>query len=402
MASPDNRRQLGVLFLTVFVDLLGFGIVIPLLPLYAKSFAAKPDTVGMLLASYSAAQFVFAPVWGALSDRIGRRPVLMVSIFGSLVAYVLYANAHSLTTLFLARSFAGLCGANLSTAQAYIADVTTAKDRAKGMALIGAAFGIGFVLGPAIAGVVSKHFGVRAPFWVAGVIALANFLSAALFLPEPARVVARQAVRRSRLVALGDAFRVPQLGPLLVLFFLFTFAFANLEGTFALWLAEPPFRYHEAGVGYVFTYIGVIATVIQGAATGRLANRFGEPKLIVAGTCLLSLGMFLLPTATSLPLLLLVILPITTGHSVSNPANTALISRLSPADRQGEILGVAQSISSLGRILGPWFGGAAFRHYGKNAPYWAGGLVMACAFVLAIARVSGLAPAEGQGNQRAQ
>ncbi|HJZ85434.1 MAG TPA: MFS transporter [Polyangia bacterium] len=384
--APPSRGALGVLFLTVFLDLLGFGLVIPILPLYAKHLALAPAMIGPLFASYSTMQFLFAPMWGMLSDRVGRRPVLLVSVFGSMVAHGLMASAHGPALLFVARSFAGLCGANLSAAQAYIADVTSERDRARGMGLIGAAFGIGFVLGPAIAGIVSKFYGIAAPFWFASGLAAVNLISAALLLPEPPHAVRAQAPR-PRLAAIVSALRTPELAPLLLIFFLVTFAFAKLESTFSLWLAEPPFRYDEAHVGYVFTYIGVLLILVQGVLVGRLARRFGEARLIKVATALLAAGIALLPIAHSVPVLLLVILPITFGNGLNNPSTSALISRLSPPDRQGEVLGVAQSMSSLGRIFGPPTGTFLFAHVSKNAPYLVGGAIMATACLLALARV---------------
>jgi multidrug resistance protein len=389
-SESSSRRPLGVLSLTVFIDLLGFGIVIPLLPLYAKRLSATPGQVGMLLASYSAAQLLFAPLWGRLSDRIGRRPVMLVSILGSIVAYVIYASAESLALLFVARTFAGVCGANLATAQAYIADVTTDKNRARGMAIIGAAFALGFVLGPALAGFTSAHFGEHAPFWVAAALAALNLLSAAVFLPEPRAAAERTAAAKPRLSALPKALALPHMAALLVLTFTVTFAFANLEGTFSLWLADPPFSYDARDVGYVFTYIGVILSLVQGGLVGRMTKRRGEVRMVVMGTALLALGMLFLPAARSLAVLLVALVPITSGNGFAMPTLSALVSKVAPRERQGELLGVAQSMSSLARVVGPWFGGLVFERFGKSAPYYAGGAVMAASCLLAAAALRSL------------
>jgi MFS family permease len=382
-----SRGALGVLFLTVFLDLLGFGLVIPLLPLYAKQLSVRADMVGPLFAVYSAMQFLFAPVWGAVSDRIGRRPVILVSDFGSVVAYALLGLASGPALLFIGRGFGGLCGANLSTAQAYIADVTTDRDRAKGMGMIGAAFGLGFVLGPAVAGIVSHHYGLAAPAWVASALSLVNLVSAALALPEPPRKEG-QASRRSRLVALADALRTPRLGMLLVLYFIVTFAFAKLEVTFSLWLAKPPFHFNEEQVGWRFMYIGLVMSLIQGGLVGRVVRRFGEASTIKVATGILAAGFLALPLAASAPhLLLLIMLPIIVGNGLNNPSIAALISKLTPPERQGEVLGVGQSMSSLGRIFGPPAGSFLFEHVGINTPYQVGGAILAGACLLAIAVV---------------
>jgi len=383
------RSALGVLFLTVFLDLVGFGLVIPLLPLYAKHLGLTPGMVGPLFAIFSAMNFIFAPVWGMISDRYGRRPVLLISIFASVVGYGLVAVARGPILLFVARGWSGAATANLSTAQAYIADVTTAENRARGMGMIGAAFGLGFVLGPAIAGIVSKHFGLASPFWLASGLAVVNFISAAILLPEPERKRDAHGIRRRRLQAALDAFRTPHLGVLLFIFFVVTFAFAKLEATFSLWLARPPFGYDEEKVGWVFAYIGIVMSIVQGGLVGRLAPRLGEANLIKIATALMSLGLLLLPLAHSLPVLLLVILPITIGNGFNNPSTSALISRLTPPDRQGEVLGVAQSMSALGRIFGPPVGSQLFDRVSPNAPYWVGGAIMGAACLLALLRVKG-------------
>jgi predicted MFS family arabinose efflux permease len=389
-ASPrSSRSALGVLFLTVFLDLLGFGLVIPLLPLYAKHLAVSEGMIGGLFSIYSAMQFLFAPVWGMISDRIGRRPVILISVFGTLVANALMAVAQGPVLLFVARGFAGLCGANLSTAQAYIADVTTAENRTRGMGMIGAAFGLGFVLGPALAGISSKHLGLAAPFWIASGLAALNLLWAAVALPEPPRHSATRPARRRRLTSLADAFRIPQLGPLLLIFFLVTFAFAGLEVTFSLWVARPPFLYDRQQVGLLFTYIGVVMSLVQGGLVGRLSRRLGEARLVHIATALLALGLLALPLAHGLAALLVVILPITVGTGLNNPATSSLVSRLSPAERQGEMLGVSQSMGSMGRIFGPWVGTALFNHVGVNVPYRFSGAVLAVACLLAVLCVRG-------------
>jgi predicted MFS family arabinose efflux permease len=292
--------------------------------------------------------------------------------------------------LFAARGLAGICGANISTAQAYVADTTSAENRTKGMGMIGAAFGIGFVLGPAIGGTAYHLYGEHVPFWIACGLAIVNFLSAFAFLPESAPAGTRARARRSRLASLADAFRTPRLPALLIVFFLVTFAFANLEATFALWLAEPPFRFTPKGVSYIFVYIGIVLVIVQGGLAGRLARRGGEKPLMVAGPGLIAAGMLLLPTARAVSALFLINGIIASGVGINTPATTSLISKASPVDRQGEMLGVAQSMGSLARLFGPSVGGFLFGHFTRNTPYLFGGVLMAGACVLALVSVRGL------------
>ncbi|MBI2951463.1 MFS transporter, partial [bacterium] len=266
---------LVVLFLTVFIDLLGFGIVLPLLPYYAESFGAGPLTVTLLSSSYSLMQFLFAPVWGRLSDRVGRRPILVLSLAGSALSYLLFGLAGSLAALFATRLLAGVCAANISTAQAYIADVTTPETRAKGMGMIGAAFGLGFIFGPAAGGALSRY-GYAVPAFFAGGLSLLALALALFRLPEslrrqgdPPGGAARGGFDLGRLWA---ALVHPGMGLLLLIFFCSVFAFANLEATFALFVERAArFGYTARETGYLFAYMGVLMSLMQGGLVGRLA-----------------------------------------------------------------------------------------------------------------------------------
>lgn len=377
-----KRSPLFILFITVFLDLLGFGIVLPLLPLYAETFGASPFVIGLLVTSYSLMQFLTAPLWGRLSDRVGRRPVILLGLLGAFAAYLTYGLAGALWLLFLGRIVAGIFGGNLAAAQAYIADSTTGENRARGMGLIGAAFGLGFIFGPAIGGALSP-FGFGVPALAAAGLALANGLWALIALPEslPPERRGRAARRRSRWRELRDAFSQPSLSPLLGLFFLIPFAFVGLESTFSL-LSKYRFDYMPSQVGYLFAYIGVLTTLIQMGLIGPLARRLGEARMIILGTLALAIGLIALPFAPNLLILLLGLAVIAFGMGICNPALTSLLSRRAAAGAQGVTQGVGQSLSSLARMVGPIGAGYLFEQLGPPAPYVAGGLFMLGAFGL--------------------
>jgi multidrug resistance protein len=371
---------LNVVYLTVFLDILGFGIVIPMLPLYAKTFQASSFEIGLLMSSYSAAQMIFAPLWGALSDRVGRRPVMLVSVAGSAASYALFAASSSLPMLFVGRTLAGICAANLSTAQAYVADVTAPEKRTRAMGFIGASFGLGFVIGPALGGL-SATLGPRAPFVVAAGLCALDLQLAAAFLTEPPRHEARARGRRE---GLARVMANPQLLLVVALYGLVTFAFANLESVFTLFLHDR-FGYGQGEVAYMFVLVGVVMVLVQGGLIGRLSKRFSEPGLIHAGTLLLSAGLILLSMAHSLPVLLPAVLLFSFGNGLNHPSFSALLSRRAGPDHQGAVLGVAAAASSLGRIFGPMFGGLVYDRFGHGAPLLAGGALMALAFLVGFA-----------------
>jgi MFS transporter, DHA1 family, tetracycline resistance protein len=386
-----KKSPLVVLFVTVFIDLIGFGIVLPLLPFYAQHFGANALLVGLLSTSFSLMQLLFAPVWGRLSDRVGRRPVILVGLLGSAISYLTFGLAQSLPILFLSRILAGIAGANISTAQAYIADSTQPENRAKGMGLIGAAYGLGFTVGPAIGGILSQ-FGFATPAFFAAALALANFSAAWWLLPE-SRNPSEQTRRTERGLnwkRLRAGLQHPELGVFLILFFIATFAFANLEATFALMTARK-FGFNARENGYLFAYIGVLITLVQGGLTGRLARRFGERRLISVGLFCMIFGLGLLPYSLGLKSLLLVLAVLVGGHGSTNPSISSLISQAASSEDQGGMLGVAQSLASLARILGPIWGGFTFDALGFQYPYLTGGLFMAIAFSLSLLALKGKA-----------
>ena len=354
-----KRSPLLVIFITVFIDLVGFGIVIPVLPYYAEGtkFGATPTQVGLLFASYSVMQLVFSPVLGRLSDKYGRRPILLMSLLGTAIGFLILGFATTLWMLFVGRIVDGISGGNISTAQAYIADVTTKEDRAKGMGLIGAAFGLGFVFGPAIGGILSR-WGVNVPFLFAGGLAFANAILLYFTLPEtvtpdhPARVSAASGRGwRQLLVAL----REPRLAYVLAIYFLGIVAFSIMTATFSLFMM---FRlgYDAFHNGWVFAFVGIISATIQGGLIGKLVKRFGEPLLIIVGALLFSASLFAIPfvtIASGLVALLALGAVTAIGQALSAPSLSSLASKTASAAEQGGVLGVMQSVASLARAVGP-------------------------------------------------
>ena len=399
-----KRSPLLVIFITVFIDLIGFGIVIPVLPHYVEgtSFNASPRTVGILFASYSVMQLIFSPILGRLSDRYGRRPVLFFSLLGTSLGFFIIGFATTLWMLFLGRIIDGITGGNISTAQAYVADVTTPENRAKGMGLIGAAFGLGFIFGPAIGGILSQ-WGIGVPFFFAGALALANAVLLYFTLPEtvtpdhPARTSAAMG-RWSQLV---EAVRQPRLAYVLAIYFLFIVAFSIMTTSFALFTMYR-FGYDATHNGYLFMYVGIIGAIIQGGLIGRLVKMFGEMPLIIAGALLFALSLFVIPLAgpqTGLGMLLLVGGLFAVGNSLATPSLTTLASKSAGRGEQGGVLGVTQSVASLARAVGPMIAallinsaiataGADGRlhkmsDYSLSVTFWTAAAIMFVAFLLA-------------------
>ncbi len=416
-----------VIFITVFIDLLGFGIVLPILPLYGKHFQAHDNTLGLLMASFSAMQFLFAPLWGRVSDRVGRRPVLILGLAGSAFFYTLFGYATSLGAggqllglgvlpwLFICRIGAGIAGATIPTAQAYIADVTGPEERGKGMALIGVAFGIGFCFGPlmgaaflpeepaevasAVAGASNESAEAAiesappsaVPGYLAGGLSSLAMLSAIFLLPESLKPGSRAEARHwLDLASLKQAVARPAIGMVLLTIFLTTFAFGQFETTLSLlnqYLGIPIRKNY-----LVFAYIGFILIVSQGLLVRRLIPRLGEKVMTIGGTILMTAGLMLIGMAAvrHSPTMLYAVVPIAVvGFSAVTPSLQSLLSRHTAATQQGGMLGLGQSISALARILGPWVG---LNLHGRNIlwPYWAGAALMAFCVLLAL----GLRPPE--------
>jgi multidrug resistance protein len=380
--AQSTRSPLMIVFVTVFIDLLGFGIIIPLLPFYAETFGAHAFTVAMLSTSFSLMQFIFAPIWGRLSDRIGRRPIIVFGLLGSCLSYLAFGLATSLTALFAARVFAGIAGANIPTAQAVIADITTPENRAKGMGLVGAAFGLGFIFGPAIGGYLSQ-FGYATPAFFASALSLANFTAAWFLLPETLKPEHRAIERVGRLDALRAALARPHLPLLLLIGFLVVAAFSGFESTFALF-AERQYGFGAESIGYVFAFVGVVLVIVQGFLVGRTVKVIGEHHVVPISLAIVAIGLLMIPGTQTVASLLMANGVLAVGMGFNSPALMALISRYTAAEDQGGVLGLTQSLNSLARIVGPMWGGYAFDHIGIGVPYVSSAAVMGVACALAV------------------
>ena len=365
-----------VLLFIVFIDLVGFGIIIPLLPFYAEYFGASPFAVTLLMAVYSAMQFVAAPLLGALSDRYGRRRVIALSTFGAALGYLVMGLAGSLAMLFVARVLAGGMAGNIAAAQAYIADVTTPEDRAKGMGMFGAAMGFGFIVGPAIGAALAGNgdtvnFSLP-PLVAAGTSAVAATLALVTLRENLVSVTPRRLSWIAPIkMALGNA----DLRPLAVTLFLVVFAFAGLEATFALW-AERQLTWGPRQVGALFAGVGVVAVIVQGGLVGRLSRQLGEEAVVLIGIVALVAGFALLSAATSLASTLVAMVLLAGGFGLANPALASLVSRRAAAEALGANLGVAQAGASLGRIFGPALAGVLFTAGSQALPYVASAAIL--------------------------
>lgn len=380
-------KGLGPVLLTVLLDLLGFGLVIPLLSFYAEDYGATPLQVTLLMACYSLAQFVCAPMWGALSDRVGRRPVMLVSIGGTAVFLACFAAANTLWMLFVFRTLHGMCAANIGTAQAYVADVTAPEDRARGMGLIGASFGVGMSVGPFVGGELSV-FGLSAPIWAAAGLSAINFIWALFGLHESRPTGEKNRSSRSLnprvwLAALAH----PTIGLAIGLTFVQTFAFAMMESTFAL-VAEHEWDMLAQDVGRLFGVIGIVGIVIQGGLIGRLVRTVGEQRLIGLGYLLNAVGLAWLAFTEPGWGIWGGCTLVAIGISVVNPSLASLISRSALAEDQGKALGANQSLSALARATAPAAGGVLFSALFPGAAMAAGAVLMLVALGLSIPAVS--------------
>lgn len=365
MVSGDRffTTPLIIIFVTVFIDLIGFGMVIPILPFYAETspFNASPIEIGFLFAIYSLMQFFFSPVLGRLSDQYGRRPILFISLLGSAVGYFVIGFANTLFLVFLGRIIGGITGANISTAQAYIADVTTRENRAKGMGLFGATFGLGFILGPAIAGILSKY-GVQVPFYCAAVLSFVNAVALYFVLPESLSAEKRSnpAERKSRILAMLESFREREFGTINLVYFLLVTAFSIMTYAFVLFTSFR-FGYDAEHNGYLFAFVGVMSVIGQGMLFGILVRRFGELRLTCIGCFLMAASLlaipFVGPMMGGLAALLICCSVLSLGNAMASPSLTSLVSKITSEDQQGSRLGLMQSGASLARAVGPVVGG---------------------------------------------
>ncbi len=410
-----KKPSVLVVFLTVFIDLVGFGIVVPLVPVYSRHFGAHGVVIGAIIASFSAMQFIFSPIWGRLSDKYGRRPILLVSTAGAACSYVLFGlssglqnHAMALWLMVISRAFAGLCGGNITVAQAYIADISPPDQRSKRMGLIGMAFGLGFIFGPAIGGLSLKHLGSTGPGFVAAGLCAANFLLALFILAESRAPTSEPIAHRPHLHQWLHTLSQPKIGMLVVVFFLATFS--CFESTLPLVVSD---NFHlnlqrdetsASTVAYLFVYCGLIGATVQGGLIGRLVKSFGEPKLIALSLVLTGISLALIPfigggadlswhvlaRPEGRPWLEMLgaLALLSIGSSLTRPPLFGLLSNLTAAHEQGANIGVAQGAGSLARILGPMFA-TGLLPYHPPLPYLVCTGVLLCTSALVLQRFRG-------------
>ncbi len=384
------RGAFGALLITVFIDMVGFGIIIPFTPFWAEKFGASPDIVTLLFATYSIFSFAFAFLWGWASDRWGRKPVLVLSLMGSVLSFLWLGLAEALWMLFAARALGGIFGANIPVGQAYIADIAPPESRAKGLGLLGAAIGLGFTLGPAIGGLLAgpdpANPDFRTPFFAAAGVSFLGMVFAAVFLPEPGqrREDGAHKSAMERLSGFSKVITSPVVVGAVTCLTMMGFVMGGLESTFAIW-TERVVQWGPRETGYFFAYIGVLLVIIQGGLIGVLVRRLGEARLAAAAILVMAGGIGMLPWCDTVELIVLSGALICVGFGLGQPSLNALVSRNAPAGSQGAVMGASQSAQSLARIFGPVTAGALFASLGRDSPYVMGGIVLFAAFLVAVA-----------------
>jgi DHA1 family tetracycline resistance protein-like MFS transporter len=386
-----SRARLSTIFAIVFVDLLGFSLILPLVPFYAKEFGASDTIIGLLVASYAAAQLIGAPILGRLSDRYGRRPVLLLSILGTVIGFIMLGIANSLWMLFASRILDGLTGGNISVAQAYITDITDEKNRARGLGLIGAAFGLGFIIGPALGGVFSTigtnltfgpfNWTFALPAFIAAAVATINWIAVLIFLPESLTEERRADIARNPNTAfslgnLREAFRRPQVGPLLQTRFFFSLAFAIFQTIFPLY-ALNRLNLQANQTAFVLTYVGILVALVQGVAIGRLSARFEEKQLIFVSSALITFALIAWAFTPSVTVLLIVLIPLAFSGGVLNTVINSALTKVVRVEDVGGILGLSAALDSATRVLSPTLGGILLDFLGAWAPGIMGALITA-------------------------
>ena len=379
-----KNKPLASIFLIVFIDLLGFGLILPLLPYYAESFGASDTVVGLLVASYAAAQLIGAPLLGRLSDRFGRRPILLLSLLGTLLSFLLLGFAKTLVVLFIARISDGITGGNISVAQAYIADVTDEKSRAKGLGMIGAAFGLGFIFGPATGGFLSQ-WGYAVPAFAAAGLVTINLLMVYFWLPESLTVERRAELAKSEkpkfsFDALIVTLRRPFSGSLLITRFFFGLPFSIFQTIFSLY-ALRRFNLEAQQTGYILTYVGVLSVIVQGGLVGKLSERFRDDHLIITSVGIMGLSLLGWAFVPSVTMLLVVLAPIAFSGGILNTVISSALTKAVQPQEIGGILGLATSIESLTRVIAPTLGGILLERLGYWSPGVFSAIVLAGLFV---------------------
>ena len=379
-----KNKALIPIFIVVFVDLLGFSIILPLLPFYALKFNVSPEMIGMIAAVYSVCQFGASPVLGALSDRYGRRPVLIYSQFGSMVGFLLLALAGNIWIIVLSRVVDGISGGNITIASAYVADVSEPKDRASAMALIGVAFGLGFLFGPLIGGELSAAFGIAAPAYAAAFLACTSMMLTIFYLKEP--VVHRTVGERKKgLAYYTEAFnylKIKNLRTMLIIFFFFALPFSLYVSMFSLY-AHLELSFNEREVGRFLAYVGFLGIIWQGGVIRPLVKKVGELSLLRFGLAAMSLGLLGLVLADNWQQLAMVALVFSFGTGVTRVVLSSLVSQMAPPDKKGGVIGVSSSIESFTRIIGPILGGWIIGTIHPNYIGYIGGAMAAVGFWLA-------------------
>jgi DHA1 family tetracycline resistance protein-like MFS transporter len=401
-----QKRYLTAIFLIVFVNLVGFGLILPLIPFYAETFGASPTVVGLLVSSYAAAQLIGAPVLGRLSDRHGRRPILLISLAGTFIGFLLLGlaeplgrwlagllpapwlgdgrpaiqNSLILGLLFASRILDGLTGGNISVAQAYITDVTDESNRARGLGLIGAAFGLGFIIGPALGGALSAGQRYALPAYVAAALSALNLLLVYVWLPESLTATRRAEIARQpqptiSLRYLWRALQRPRVGPLLHIRFFFGLAFAMFTGIFALY-AQYRLGLDSQQTGYLLAYVGLLVVLVQGVAIGRLTDRFSEYSLILSAVTTMAGALLAWALTPNVPVLLVVLIPIAVSSGILNTVINSALTKVVYFEEVGGALGLSAALESATRALSPVIGGLLLDHLGPGAPGVAGALIM--------------------------
>lgn len=394
--DKDKSKRIFVIFLVVFIDLLGFGIVIPLLPIFSQNeLQMHETTIGLVTGIFSLMQFIFTPLWGRLSDIYGRKPIIIFSLTGNVLSYfllglVLSGVLKSIFLLFLARAFAGFFSANIGAAMAYISDITSESERSKGMGIIGASFGLGFVFGPFIGGFLAQRFGFGAPVFLSSFLSLTALVLAFVILKESLPEEFRRKSKRinmnfqNGIKKLCEALKHPHVGFLILLYFIITFSFSNIFSTFQLYAeSDSGFNFNIEQISYLFAYMGLLGAFVQGVLLRFLLKIIDEKKLLIIGNFIMAIGLAAIPfSQKNLIFLLFSVLLLGLGNGLNQPLTLSLVSKFTDPDEQGGILGINQSLASLARFLGPSWGGLVYEKIGFPAPFLTGGSFMILGTIL--------------------